>query len=347
MSGSSPIHSVGTAIVMLALTQAPVNAQAAATAGQPASTGSGQAASTGSGQAYPVRPVRVIVMSTASSGPDILARLLNAKFTEAFGHPLVIDNRAGASGIIGAEIGARAAPDGHTLTMATSQIVIVSVMYEKLPFDLVRDFTPISLLGSTPFIMVVNPSVPAANVKEFVALLKSKPGEMRYGSGGSGSPPHLAAERFKSMTGTSIQHVPYKGVAPALTDTISGQLQMTIAVVPMIMPMIKSGKVRALGVTSLARTPLAPDLPTVAESIPGYEVTGWYGLLAPAKTPAAIIQRLNTEFVKAMKAPDILEKMSGLGAEAKGTTPEEFVSHIRAETEKMRAAVKASGAKVE
>ena len=303
--------------------------------------------SKGSGQAYPVRPVRVIVMSTASSGPDILARLLNPKFTEAFGQSLVIDNRAGASGIIGAEIGAKAAPDGHTLTMATSQVVIVSVMYEKLPFNLIKDFTPISLLGSTPFIMVVNPSVPAANVKEFVALLKSKPGEMRYGSGGSGSPPHLAAERFKSMTGTSIQHVPYKGVAPALTDTISGQLQMTIAVVPMIMPMIKSGKVRALGVTSLARTPLAPDLPTVAESIPGYEVTGWYGLLAPAKTPAAIIQRLNTEFVKAMKAPDILEKMSGLGAEAKGTTPEEFVSHIRAETEKMRAAVKASGAKVE
>jgi tripartite-type tricarboxylate transporter receptor subunit TctC len=302
---------------------------------------------TGSGQAYPSRPVRVIVMSTPSSGPDILARLLSSRFAETFGQQMVIDNRAGASGIIGAEIGAKAAPDGHTLTVATSQVVIVSVMYEKLPFDLQRDFAPISLLGSTPFIMVVNPLVPAANIKEFIALLKSKPGQMRYGSGGSGSPPHLAAERFKSMTSTSIQHVPYKGVAPALTDTISGQLQMTISVVPMIMPHIKSGKVRALGVTSLARTALAPDLPTVAESIPGYEVTGWYGLLAPAKTPKPIIKRLNTEFVKAMKSTEIQEKMSGLGVEAKGTTSEQFTAHIRAETEKMRVAVKASGATVE
>ena len=296
---------------------------------------------------YPARPVRIIVMSTPSSGPDILARLLNPKFTEAFGQQLVIDNRAGASGIIGAEIGAKAAPDGYTLTMATSQVVIVSVMYEKLPFDLHKDFAPVSLLGSTPFIMVLNPSVPAVNIKEFVALLKSKPGQMRYGSGGSGSPPHLAAERFKSMTGATIEHVPYKGVSPALTDTISGQLQMTISVVPMIMPHIKAGRVRAIGVTSIARTPLAPDLPTIAESIPGYEVTGWYGLLAPAKTPKPIITRLNTEFVKAMKSPDILEKMSGLGAEAKSSTPEEFAAHIRSETEKLRAAVQASGAKVE
>ena len=330
MSVSSPIRSAGTAWVMLAIMQAPGNAQAAAT-----------------GEQYPVRPVRVIVMSTPSSGPDILARLLNPKFTEAFGQALVIDNRAGASGIIGAEIGARAAPDGHTLTMATSQVVIVSVMYEKLPFDLIKDFAPISLLGSTPFIMVVNPSVPAANIKEFIALLRAKPGELRYGSGGSGSPPHLAAETFKVMSGTSIQHVPYKGVAPALTDTISGQLQMTISVVPMIMPMIKAGKVRALGVTSQTRTPLAPDLPTIAELLPGYEVIGWYGLLAPAKTPAAIIYRLNTELVKAMRSPDIQEKMSGLGAESKGSSSQEFAAHIRAETEKMRKAVKASGAKVE
>jgi tripartite-type tricarboxylate transporter receptor subunit TctC len=295
----------------------------------------------------PVRPVRVIVMSTPSSGPDILARLLAPKFTEAFGQPMVIDNRAGASGIIGAEIGAKAAPDGHTLIMATSGIVIVSVMYEKLPFDLHKDFAPISLLGSTPFIFVVNPSVPAKDIKEFIALLKSKPGQLRYGSGGSGSPPHLAAERFKSLSGTSIEHVPYKGVAPALTDTISGQLQMTVSVVPMILPHIKSGKVRALGVTSLARTPLAPDLPTIAESIPGFEAIGWYGLLAPAKTPTPLITRFNSEFVKAMKSPDILEKLSGLGAEAKGSTPEEFAAYLRTETEKMRTAVKASGAKVE
>jgi len=328
----SPIHNkyINAALVSLALIPASGNAQ------YPVKN-----------SAYPLRPVRVIVMSTPSSGPDILARLINPKFAAAFGQQLVIDNRAGASGIIGAEIGAKAAPDGYTLTMATSQVVIVSVMHDKLPFDLHKDFAPISLLGSTPFIFVVNPSIPAANIKELIVLLKSKPGQMRYGSGGSGSPPHLAAERFKSITGTSMEHVPYKGVAPALADTISGQLQMTISVVPMIMPHIKAGRVRALGVTSLTRTPLAPDLPTVAESVPGYEVTGWYGLLAPSKTPLSIITRLNTEFVKAMKSPEILEKISALGAEAKGSTPGEFAAHIRAETEKMRAAVKASGAKVE
>ncbi len=295
----------------------------------------------------PVRPVRVVVMSTPSSGPDILARLLSPKFTEAFGQQMVIDNRAGASGIIGAEIGAKAAPDGHTLIMATSGIVIVSVMYEKLPFDLQRDFAPISLLGSTPFIFVVHPSVAAKDIKEFIALLKAKPGQLRYGSGGSGSPPHLAAERFKAATGTAIQHLPYKGVAPALADTISGQIEITISVVPMILPHIKSGRVRALGVSSLQRTPLAPDLPTIAETVPGFEVIGWYGMLAPAKTPQPIVARLNSEFVKAMKSPDILDKMAGLGAEAKGSTTEEFAAYIRAETEKMRAAVKASGAKVE
>jgi tripartite-type tricarboxylate transporter receptor subunit TctC len=298
-------------------------------------------------QSYPVRPVRVIVMSTPGSGPDILARLLNPKITEAFGQSLVIDNRAGASGIIGAEIGAKAAPDGHTLTMATSQVVIVSVMYEKLPFDLHNDFAPVSLLGSTPFIMVVNPSVPARDIKEFIALLKSKPGELRYGSGGAGSPPHLAAETFKSMTGTAIQHVPYKGVSPALTDTISGQLQMTISVVPMIMPHIKAGKVRALGVTSPSRTLLAPDLPSLAELLPGYEAIGWYGLLSPARTPANIINKLNTVLVKAMKSPEIIDKMTALGVEAKGTSSREFAAHLSAETDKMRKAVKASGAKVE
>lgn len=295
----------------------------------------------------PSRPVRVVVMSTPGSGPDILARLLAPKFTEAFGVQMVIDNRAGASGIIGAEIGARAAPDGHTLVMATSAIVIVSVLYPKLPFDLNRDFAPISLLGSTPFIFVVHPAVPARDIREFIALLKARPGQLRYGSGGSGSPPHLAAERFKAATGTSILHLPYKGVAPALADTISGQIEMTISVVPMIMPHIKAGRVRALGVSSLQRTLLAPELPTIAETVPGFEVIGWYGLLAPAKTPQPIITKLNAEFVKAMKSPEILDKMAGLGAEAKGTSVEDFAIYIRAETEKMRAAVLASGARVE
>jgi tripartite-type tricarboxylate transporter receptor subunit TctC len=295
----------------------------------------------------PQRPVRVVVMSTPSSGPDILSRMLIPKFGETFGQQMVVDNRAGASGIIGAEIGAKAAPDGHTLTLATSQIVIVSVLYEKLPFNLLQDFAPVTLLGSTPFIMVVNPALPVKDLKEFIALLKSKPNEFRYGSGGSGSPPHLAAERFKTMTGTAIQHVPYKGVAPALTDTISGQVQMTISVVPMIMPHIKAGRVRALGVTSLARTPLAPELPTMAESLPGYEVIGWYSLLAPAKTPKPVIDKLNAEFGRFMKSPDVGERVTALGAEAKTSTPEALGAYIRAELDKMRVLVKASGAKID
>jgi tripartite-type tricarboxylate transporter receptor subunit TctC len=295
----------------------------------------------------PARPVRVVVMSTPSSGPDILSRMLIPKFAEALGQLMVVDNRAGASGIIGAEIGAKAAPDGHTLTLATSQVVIVSALFDKLPFNLLQDFAPITLLGSTPFIMVINPSVPAKDLKEFIALLKSKPNELRYGSGGSGSPPHLAAERFKTITGTTLQHVPYKGVGPALTDAISGQIQMTISVVPMIMPHIKAGRVRALGVTSVARTPLAPDLPTIAEIVPGYEVIGWYSLLAPAKTPRPIINTLNTEFVKFMKSPDVQERVAGLGAEAKTSSPEELAAYLRNELDKMRVLVKASGAKVE
>jgi tripartite-type tricarboxylate transporter receptor subunit TctC len=295
----------------------------------------------------PLRPVRVVVMSTPSSGPDILARMMGPRFADTFGQQLVVDDRAGAAGIIGAEIGARAAPDGHTLILATMQIVIVSVLYDKLPFDLRRDFAPVSLLASTPFIMVIHPGVPASDLREFIALAKAHPGELRYGSGGSGSPVHLAAERFKSMTGTSIRHVPYKGVAPALTDVIGAQIQMTFSVVPMIMPHIKAGRVRALGISSVTRSPLAPDLPAIAEVVPGYEIMGWYGVLVPAHTPPAIIDRYNREFVKFVKSADVMEKLTALGAEAKGTTAEAFAGYLHSETEKLRALVKASGAKIE
>jgi tripartite-type tricarboxylate transporter receptor subunit TctC len=295
-------------------------------------------------QAYPTKPIRIIALSSPASGPDIIGRLLGQKFTEAWGQQVIVDTRPGASGIIGAEIASKAAPDGHTLMIVTSQAVIVSVMYEKLPYQLLRDFSPISMLASTPFILVVHPSVPAASIKELVAYAKSKPGELRYGSGGAGSPPHLSAEIFKSMTGTDILHVPYKGVTPALMDTVAGQVQMVISVIPAVLSTIKAGKVKALGVTSARRTPLVPDLPTIAETVPGYEFIGWYSLVAPAKTPAGILSKLNAEIATVLKTPEFQERLAALGAEPISSTQQELAAYMQVQTEKMRKAVKESGA---
>ena len=296
-------------------------------------------------QQYPSKPIRIIALSSPASGPDIIGRLIGQKFTEAWGQQVIVDTRPGASGIIGAEIAAKAAPDGHTLVIVTSQAVIVSVMYEKLPFNLTRDFSPISMLASTPFILAVHPSVPAASIRELVAYAKSKPGELRYGSGGSGSPPHLSAEIFKSMTGADIMHIPYKGVTPALMDTVAGQVQMVISVIPAILPTIKAGKVKALGVTSANRSPLVPDLPTIAETVPGYEFIGWYGLFAPARTPAGILSKLNAGIASALKTPEFQERLASLGAEPISSTQQALAAYLQVQTEKMRKAVKDSGAR--
>ncbi len=299
----------------------------------------------GIADAYPAKPVRIIIMSSPASGPDILGRMIGSRLGEIWGQQFVVDNRAGASGNIGAEIAANSAADGYTLLMVTSQAAIVNAMFDKLSYSLTKDFTPISYLASTPFIMVVNPSVPVQSVKELIALAKGRPGELKYGSGGSGSPPHLAAEVFKSMTGTDLLHVPYKSVSPALTDTISGQIQMTISVVPMVMPTVKSGKVRALGVTSQQRTPLVPELPAIAETVPGFEAIGWYGLVAPAKTPPEIVAKLNAELVKLMGSADFRERLATMGAVPYGTSAQEFGAHIRSEIDKARRIIKAAGVK--
>ncbi len=299
----------------------------------------------GIADAYPAKPVRIIIMSSPASGPDILGRMIGSRLSEIWGQQFVVDNRAGASGNIGAEIAANSAADGYTLLMVTSQAAIVNAMFDKLSYSLTKDFTPISYLASTPFIMVVNPSVPVQSVKELIALAKGRPGELKYGSGGSGSPPHLAAEVFKSMTGTDLLHVPYKSVSPALTDTISGQIQMTISVVPMVMPTVKSGKVRALGVTSQQRTPLVPELPAIAETVPGFEAIGWYGLVAPAKTPPEIVAKLNAELVKLMGSADFRERLATMGATPTGTSAQEFGTHIRSEIDKARRIIKAAGVK--
>lgn len=229
--------------------------------------------------------------------------------------------------------------------MITSQQAINAAMFEKLNYDLVRDFSPISLLASTPLIRVVNPAVAATSIKELVAFAKTKPGQLNYGSPGSGTAGHLAAELFKSMTGVNLVHIPYKGTTPALTDTMAGQVQLTVLVATALLPAIKSGKVRALGVTSLKRSALAPDLPTIAETVPGYEWSGWYGLAAPAGTPREIIAKLNAEQLKALKSTEFQDRLSGLGADPLGTTPQVYASHIRTQVEKMRQAIKVSGAR--
>jgi tripartite-type tricarboxylate transporter receptor subunit TctC len=298
-------------------------------------------------QTFPGKPIRIIALSSPASGPDIVGRLIGQKFTEAWGQQVIVDTRPGASGIIGAEIAAKSAPDGHTLVIVTSQAVIVSVMYEKLPFNLTRDFSPISLLASTPFVLAVHPAVPVASVRELVAYAKSKPGELRYGSGGSGSPPHLSAEIFKSMTGTDLLHVPYKGVTPALMDAVAGQVQIVFSVIPAILPTIKAGKIKALGVTSARRSPLVPDIPAIAETVPGYEFIGWYGLFAPAHTPAGILNKLNGGIADILKTPEFQERLASLGAEPISSTPQELATYLKVQTEKMRKAVKDSGARVE
>ena len=236
-------------------------------------------------------------------------------------------------------------PDGHTLFIVTSQAVIVSVMYPKLPYSLLRDFTPITLVASTPFILAVHPSVPATSIKELVAFAKSKPGALRYGSGGSGSPPHLSTEIFKNMTGTDMLHVPYKGITPAMVDTVAGQVQMLISVIPAVLPTIKSGRLRALGVTTARRTALVPDIPAIAETVPGYEFIGWYSLFAPAKTPASIVNKLNAGIAKALQTPEFRERFTALGAEPRTSTPQELAGYLRVQTEKMRKAVQDSGAR--
>ncbi len=295
-------------------------------------------------QSYPTKPIRIVVMSAPGSGPDIVARLIGAKLTEAWGPQVIVDDRPGASGLIGAEIAARAAPDGYTLLIVTSQSVIISAMYENLKFDLVRDFAPVSLLAATPFILVVHPSVPANTVSEFIALVKAKPGTLHYGSGGAGSPPHLAAEIFKTMAGIDLVHVPYKASPLALNDTLGGQVQATFSVVPMVIPPMKAGKIRGLGISSSKRSALAPDVPTIAETVPGYEFIGWYSLLAPAKTPPEIVAKLNAEVVRSLKGPEFQEKFTAMGAEAIGSTSAELAAYIRNESEKMRKAIKATGA---
>ena len=295
-------------------------------------------------QSYPTKPIRIIVLNTPGAGADILSRLIGVKLSETLGQPVVIDNRPGGGGNVGCEIAARAAPDGYTLLMITSQQPIVVALYDNLNYDLLKDFAPISLIGSTPLVLITNAALPANSVKELVALARTRPGEMNYGSPGSGSSGHLAAEVFKSMAGIRITHGPYKGTPQALNDMIANQVQLTFLVAPAAMPFVKAGKVKALAVTTPKRSPLAPDVPTIGETLPGYEWSGWYGLVAPARTPQPIIAKLNAAQVNAIRSTDH-QRLLDLGTAPVGSTPEEYGAHLRNQVERMRYAIKVSGAK--
>ena len=300
-------------------------------------------------QAYPNKPVRLVVPFPPGGTTDILARSVAQKLYEAWGQQVLIDNRPGAGGNIGTEIVAKAVPDGYTLLMGTvGTHAINSSLYSRLPFDPVKDFAPVTLVASVPNVLVVHPSLPAKSVKELIALIKAKPGELTFASSGNGTSIHLAGELFKSMTGTTMLHIPYKGSAPALTDLLGGQTNMMFDNLPSSIQHIKSGKLRALAVTSSHRSSALPDVPTVAESgVPGFEASSWFGVLAPAGTPREIVNKINADIVKALSAPEIRERLSGQGAEPVGNTPEQFAAYIKAESAKWAKVVKESGAKVD
>ena len=283
---------------------------------------------------YPDRPVRIIVPFPPGGPADALARLVGDKLAQALGKPFVVENKAGAGGNIGMEQGARAAPDGYTLTLApVGNLTVAPALYAKLPYDPAKDFAPITVLASVPNVLIVHPSVPAKTVAELVALAKAKPGSLNYASPGNGSIPHLAGELFKRTAGVDIVHIPFNGVAPATNAVLSGEVQIFFAQSSSALPQWLAGKVVALGVATAKRIAAAPELPTIAEQgCPDFEATSWYALVAPAGTPPAVIERLHAEIVKVLREPDVREKIAGLGAAPVGNSPAEFAAMQRAET---------------
>jgi len=293
--------------------------------------------------AFPTKPVRLVIPYPAGGAADLLARTIGTKLVERWGHQLVIDNRPGANTIIGMENVARAAPDGHTLIMATTAMAINPSLYQKLPFDTRKDFAPVSNLVFASFLLLTHPSVPARDVKGLIALAKARPGELTFGSGSTGSPTHLSGELLKVLAGVDMVHVPYKGIAPAIADLLGGQLSMLFADPLPTMPHVKSGKLRGLAVSSKHRFPAAPDIPTIDEAgVKGYESGLWYGILAPAGTPAAVIDRLREDFVQALKLPDVTAKLTGIGTVIIGDTPAQFAATIAADLVKWSDAIKRS-----
>jgi tripartite-type tricarboxylate transporter receptor subunit TctC len=299
-------------------------------------------------QAYPTKPVRMIVAVPPGGPADTLARLVGPRLSEALGQTVVIDNRPGANGIIAYETTARATPDGYTFTAVAAGVAINPSLYRNVPYDPVRDFAPITLGITVPNILIVHPGVKAASVQELLAQARARPGQMTFASAGNGTSGHLALELFRQTTGINIIHVPYKGGGPALADLVGGQVQALFSIALAATPQIKAGRVRALAITSAKRSPVAPELPTVAEvGLPGFEVVGWFGWLAPAKTPRAIVNRLHTEIVKVLGTPDIRERLLSQSTEPVGNTPAEFAAFIRSEHAKWGKVIRDANVRVD
>jgi tripartite-type tricarboxylate transporter receptor subunit TctC len=288
-------------------------------------------------QSYPSKPIRLIVPFAAGGGNDNVARLVGKRLADGLGQPVLVDNRPGAGGVVGAELAAKSAPDGYTLFLGgVGSHAINPNLHEKLPYDPIKDFAPVALLAQAPLVLVVHPSVPAKSVAELTAYARAHPGKLNFASNGNGSSSQLAAVMFDSMAGVEMVHVPYKGLSPALADLLSGQVQLMFSSVVAILPHIKAGKLRGLAVTGAKRLASLPELPTIAESgLPGYEASSWYGILAPAGTPRDIVMKLNAGLAKALEQPEVRNSLLAEGAEPVGGSPEAFAAHIRAEKERL------------
>jgi len=297
-------------------------------------------------QSYPTRAIKLVVPSSPGGGTDIVARILGQKLSEQLGQQFVVENRAGAGTVIGNDAVAKSAPDGYTLLMGLSTLAINPSMYAKLPYDALRDFAPISQSVSACNILILHPSVPAKTVVELIALARAKPGSLTFGSAGMGTNPHLSGELFKSLARIDMVHVPFKGSGQSIISQVAGEIAANFPSVPTAMPYVKAGRLRGIGVTTLRRVEVLPDVPSIAEAgLPGYEATQWFGLLAPAGTPRPIIDRLYQESSRALRSADMKERMTAEGLEVVGSTPEEFASYIRSETEKWTQVIKAAGIK--
>ena len=306
------------------------------------------AASATFAQPYPAKPIRLVVTFATGGGTDLAARTVAPKISEALGQSIVIENRAGANGAVGAEAVAKAPADGYTLMVGAAGTLAVAPHLAKLPFDTFRDFAPISLLATSPFVVTVNPSVKAESIRELVALARANPGRLSFGSSGTGGAPQLATELFKSMAGIDMLHVPYKGLGPAITDLLGGQIQLIFADVGLVTAHLKAGKLRGLAVSGSSRSAALPDLPTVAEAgVPGYAAGTWYGLFAPAGTPPAIVSRLSEETRKALAHPDVRASLAAQGVDPAGNTPEQFAAFVREEHAKWGKVIRDAGIKAE
>ena len=304
-------------------------------------------AGTASSQSYPSKPIRWVLGFPAGGTSDILARAIGIKLTEAWEQQVVIDNRAGASGIIANELASKAAPDGYTILLVSSTYANLISMGKKLPYDPEHDLVPVTQLASVPNILSTHPSLAVKTVKDLIALAKAKPGQINYGTGGTLTGPHLATELFRLMTNIDIVHVPYKGTPPAVNDLLGGRMQMMFALSPVAMPHVKAGKLRGIAVSGSKRLPELPNVPTVAETVPGYEATTWYGLMVPRGTPKPVIDKLNGEFNKVLAMQDIIGRMTAAGFQAGGGSPEEFTRYMKAEVAKWSKVIKAANIPVD